>query len=104
MAAGGIVAFKFVVDFGRGIQRFFQVVGPDQRGWTIDSIHFLNGFWNIEIPGFTIHFLVRQLFTEYRIQVGLHRGLHGAWVDQRVWLLLHICPQVIPLLWQILFT
>ncbi len=63
MAAGGIVAFKFVVDFGRGIQRFFQVVGPDQRGWTIDSTASL---WLV-----SYHFIITPLLITYPIILAL---------------------------------
>ena len=48
VAAGGVVAFEFVVDLGRCAQRFFQIVGPDQRRWAEHLVVFQDFVRNID--------------------------------------------------------
>ena len=102
MAAGGVVAFKLVVDLRGGTERLLEAVGTDQRRGTVHLIEILDLLRDVDVGGGVVQLLLYQLLTEYaREFLGGHR-LTGAGVEQRRGLVLHIRAQVVPFLRDIL--
>ena len=103
VTAGGVVALKLIVDLRRGAQRLFQMVGPDQRRRAIHLVDFLNLLRDIHIGRLAVHLLMGQRLTENGIQFLLLQWLQRAGIQQRVRLLGHIRPEIIPLLRHLVF-
>ena len=104
VAAGGVIALKFVVDLGRGAQFLFQVVGPDQRRGTVDLVHGLDFLGNVHIAGLGVHLLMSQSLAEHRIEVLFGSRLAGFGIEHRLGLFLHIRPEVVPLGGHLVFS
>ena len=96
VAAGGVVALEFIIDFGRCLELFLQAVGPDQGRRTVHLIEIPDLLGDVDIGGDVVQFLLYQLLAEHRLQVGGGHGLMGARMQQRGGLVLHIGPHVIP--------
>ena len=103
VAAGRVIAFKFIIDLRRGIQRFFQIVGAAQRRRTIILVHLQHFRGNLDILGIVIHLLMGQFFTENRIQIFLGNRFACSGVQHGLRFLFHIRPQVIPRCGDLLF-
>ena len=96
MAARGIIALEFIVDFGRRAERFFQMIGAHERRRTVGAVIFPDGFRDGKKRGGVIQFLLNQLITENTGQFRGRHGLMGAGIQQGSGLVLHIGPEVIP--------
>ena len=103
VAAGSVVALKFVVDFRRRIQRLFEIVRPDKRRRAENAVKILYLFRNVDIAVSRVEFLITQFLTEDRQQIVPADRLMGARMQVGIGLLLHIRPQVVPLLRHLLF-
>ena len=103
VAARGVVALEFVIDFGGCAEFFFEVVRANQRRGTVNFIHFLHFFGNVDIPRGVVHFLMCQFLTEYGVQIRFCGGFARGGIDHRVGQFFHIRPQVIPLFRHLVF-
>ena len=75
VASAGIIALKFIVNLGRGLQLFLQTVSPDQRRRTVHLVEFLNLLRDIHIGGGVVQLLLHQLVAEHAAQVVKRHGL-----------------------------
>ena len=98
MAAGGIVAFKLVIDLRRCAELFLQAVGPDQRRRTVHLVEIADLLRDGDIRRVVVQLLLDQLVTENGAQIVEAHGLAGAGVDQRRGLVLHVRADVVPIL------
>ena len=64
MAAAGVVALEFVVNFGRGAQGFFQPVGAAQRTRMVHAIVFPDLVRDGDAGRGVVQFLLHQFVTE----------------------------------------
>ncbi|MPM85775.1 hypothetical protein SDC9_132856 [bioreactor metagenome] len=103
MAAGGIVAFEFVENSGRGVERLFEEVGPDQRRGPVHLVKIQNFFRNVEPGRGIVELLNRQIVAEHMAELLEGHRLKGAGIEQRSGLVLHMRPDVVPLLRHLLF-
>ena len=98
VAAAGVVALKLVVDLCRGVQLLFQAVGPYQRGGTVHFVKIQNLLRHGILPGVVVQLLFHQVFAEHGAQLLRGHGFAGAGVQQGRGLVLHVRPQVVPVL------
>ena len=103
MAAAGVVALKFIIDFGGGIQRLFQAVRAHQRGGAVHFVKISDFVGNIDIRRYVVDFLFGKFFAkDVRKFFRCHRAQRFG-VQQRRGFLLHKRAQVQPLLGQFVF-
>ncbi len=103
MRTGCVVALKFIVNFSWGLQFFLQAVGPHQRRRTIHLVKIADFLRNIKVSRIIVQLLLHQLPAEYLLQLSRRHRLQSARVQQRRRLVLHIRPQIIPLLRHLIF-
>ena len=96
VGAGGVVALKLVVDFGRGLELLFQAVGPDQGRGAVHLVEVPDLLGNGDIGGVVVQLLLDEFITEYGTQVVEAHGGSGAGIQQGRGLGLHIGPDVVP--------
>ena len=96
VGAGGVVAFKLVVDLGRGLELLLQAVGADQGGGTVHfvEVQYLLGNGNVRCV--VVQFLFHQLVTEHCAKLlGGHR-LESTGIKEGGGLVFHVGPDVVP--------
>ena len=96
VAAAGVVALKFVIDFGRGLQPLLQAVGPHQRGGAVHPVKAADFLGNREIRGGVVQLLPDQLVAEDRGELLGRHGLVRAGVEQGRRLVLHVGAHIVP--------
>jgi hypothetical protein len=95
VAAGGADAFVFVVDFGGGVEGFFEFVGADEGGGPPDTVFFDDFVGDVD-PAFLGNFLVDELHGEDGGKVGGGDGLFGGRMERRGQLCGHVGLNVVP--------
>ena len=103
MGTGSIVAFKFIIDFGRCLQFLLQAVCPDQGRRTVHLIEIPDLFRDRDQGMFIIQLLLDQLFTEYACQLFGCHGLMSRGIQERGRLFDHIGPYIIPIPGHLIF-
>ena len=98
VTAGCIVALKFVIDFRRGAEFFFQTVCAHQRRRTVHLVKVTNFLRNGNIRRVIVQFLLDQFVAEDRAQIVKAHGLAGAGVHERRGFIFHVCANIIPIL------
>ncbi len=104
MAAGGVRALEFVVDFRRGAEIALKVIGPDQRGGAVHSVEILNFLRDLDEFVRYVELLVYALVAEHGAQIVLCHRLAGAGVENGVRLFLHESAQILPRLGHLVFA
>ena len=94
--AGGVVALKFIVNFRRCLQLFFQTVCPHQRRRTVHLVKIADLLRDGDLPVVVIQLLPDQLVTENGAQIVKAHRLTRAGVQQRRGLVFHVRTDVIP--------
>ena len=97
MAAAGIVTFKLIVDMCGSVQLLFQAICTDKRCGTVHFIKIDQRFGDIDIGRGVIQLLTCQLLAEHLAHGFQRNGLHGAGIDERRGLFLHVRAHVVPL-------
>ena len=98
VAAGGIVAFKLVIDLRRRAELFLQAVGPDQRRRTVHLVEIADLLRDGDIRRVVVQLLLDQLVTENGAQIVKAHGLAGAGVHERRGLVFHVRADIVPIL------
>ena len=98
VTSGCIVALKFVIDFRRGAEFFFQTVCAHQRRRTVHLVKVTNFLRNGNIRRVIVQFLLDQFVAEDRAQIVKAHGLAGAGVHGRRGFIFHVCANIIPIL------
>ena len=104
MASRGIVTLELVVDFCRGSERLLEEVGPYERGRTVHLVEILDFFRNVEIWCVIVEFLPAEFLAENRGEFFQGERLAGTRVEKGSRLVLHVCPDIVPLCRNLIFS
>ena len=98
MRAGGVVALELVVNFGRRAQRLFQEGRVDERRGAVHPVKVQNRLRDVDHRCGLVQLLLYQLLAEDRLHLLRRERFTRAGVNQRRGLVLHVRPQIVPLL------
>ncbi len=98
VAAGGVAAFKFIIDMRRGVQVLLKIIRTAQRRGTVSLVQVEHRLRNIEIARRAVRLLLCELLAEDGVELFGLDGLERCRVEKRIGLLLHVGAQVVPLL------
>ena len=71
VAARGVVALKFVVDFGRSAEGVLKKIGTHQRRRAIHLVELIYLIRDVNPLGVVVEFLFAKLGAEYRLEFAL---------------------------------
>ena len=94
--AGGVVAFKFVVNLSRGLQLFFQAVSADERRRTVHFVEIADFLRDRVELRVVVQFLLYKFFAEDAAEFFGCHGLAGTGIQKRRGLIDHVGAKVIP--------
>ena len=97
VAAGSVVAFKFVIDVGGRVQGLFQIVGADERSGAEHAIKIPDGRGDVDVRRGVVQFLPREFVAEDRAEFLKRHGVVRFGIQQRCRFVLHIGTEVVPL-------
>ena len=103
MAARGVVALELVVYLRRCAQCLFKAVSPYQRRRSVHLVEIPDLIGNVDVRVLIVQFLLDQLVTENHAQLFCGHGFEGLGVKQGSRLVLHISPDIVPLLRHLAF-
>ena len=103
VAAGGVVAFELVVDFGRRIQFLFKEIGADQRRRAVHAVEVENRLRNRNIRRVVVELLLDEFITEDMAELFEGAGLVGGGIENRRGLGLHVRADIVPCLREFVF-
>ena len=98
MAAGGVVALEFIINFCRCAELFFEAVRAHERRRAVHLVEIADLLRNGDIRGVVVQLLLDQLVAEYRAQIVEAHGLAGAGVYQGRGLCFHVRADIVPIL------
>ena len=97
MAAGGVVALKFIVNVGRGPELLLQTVSTHQRRRTVHLVKIADLLRDLNICRRLVQLLTHQLIAENMTQLVKRHRLFRCRIDQRRRLVLHVCANIVPI-------
>ena len=103
VASTGVVALELVIDVRRGLQLLLQAVRAHQRRRAVHLIEILDLFRDRDIGIFVVELLSDQFLTEHGAELLSRHGLKGSGVEKGSGLVLHISPDIVPCLGDLVF-
>ena len=103
VAAAGVVALKFVINFRRRVQLLFKAVRARQRRGTVHLVEVQNFLRNRNFARVVVQLLLHELLAEHVLQLLGGHGLQRLRVQQRRGLFLHIRAHIVPIFRHLIF-
>ena len=102
--AGGIASLKLVIDLRGSIQPLFQAIGSHQRRGAVHPVKIQDLLRDLDKGSFVVQLLRRQFVAEDPGQRPGSDGASRCGIERRCGLMLHVGPQIIPVLRHFGFT